>query len=403
MRLGNRWRAIQAGFLCFCLILFGWGPVQADEDGPGNLYSLSAVLMDGDTGRVLYGKDQKTLRAMASTTKVMTCILALEHASGADEVVISDQAVLQPEIKMNVKKGERYRMEDLLYAMMLKSYNDVAVAVAEHVGGSVKEFAKMMNEKAAAIGCRDTHFVTPNGLDAIDDQGQKHMTTAEDLALIMRYAIQNPTFLGITQAREYAFWDIDQTRNFSVHNANAYLDMREGMLSGKTGFTGNAGYCYVGAYRNRGRTFIVALLGCGWPNNKTYKWRDMDALLSYGERVYHQRTFWQEPELSPVFVENGIPSGGNLREPCMIPLICPVSQKERTRTYLLKEEEQIEMKQTMKEHITAPVQEGEKLGEVVYTLNGRQIAVYPILAGASAEPLTYSWCVNKVFRGFFHD
>lgn len=377
--------------------------VYAASKEPGTLYSLSAVLMDGDTGRVLYGKDQDTQRAMASTTKVMTCILALEHAGGADEVVISDQAVLQPAIKMNVRKGERYHMEDLLYAMMLKSYNDVAVAVAEHIGGSVKGFAKMMNEKAEAIGCTSTHFVTPNGLDAIDDEGNHHKTTARDLALIMRYAIRNPTFLAITQARGYSFWDMDHTRNFVVTNANAYLDMREGMLSGKTGFTGEAGYCYVAACQDKGRTYIVALLGCGWPNNKTYKWKDMDTLLDYGEEAYHYRTFWQEPNLGEAVVENGIPDTGNLQDICRIPLVCLAEDAQKNRKLLMKAEEQVEMKQTIRKEIAAPIKQGEPLGAIVYSLNGTTVAEYPVVAGAAAEPLTFSWCAQKVFRGFFHD
>ena len=123
-------------------------------------------------------------------------------------------------------------------------------------------FSRMMNEKAKEIGCESTHFITPNGLDAVDNEGE-HRTTARDLGLIMRYAIQNETFLKITQTREYSFWDIEKKRQFHVQNANAFLDMTDGVLSGKTGFTGNAGYCYVCAVEKEERIFIIALLGCG--------------------------------------------------------------------------------------------------------------------------------------------
>ena len=178
-----------------------------ETDGPGNLYALSAVLMDGDSGRVLYEKEGYTARPNASTTKVMTCILALEKGSGDDYVMVSENAASQPEVKLNLKEGEQYYLEDLLYSLMLKSHNDTAVAIAEHIGGSVEGFAKMMNAKAKEIGCTNTHFVTPNGLDSAD-AGGIHQTTARDLALIMSYAVKNKAFLHITQTRDYSFSDI---------------------------------------------------------------------------------------------------------------------------------------------------------------------------------------------------
>ena len=266
-------RSIAAVVILTAVFLFtGIFSVKGEEntERPGNLYALSAVLMDGDSGRVLYEKDGETPRPNASTTKVLTCILALENAPGDDYVMVSANAVSQPEVKLGLQEGEQYYLEDLLYAMMLKSYNDAAVAIAEHVGGSEKEFARMMNEKAADIGCTDTHFITANGLDARDEDGEHH-TTARDLALIMRYAIRSKIFLKITQTRDYSFSDLSGKRQFSIHNANALLDMMDGVLSGKTGFTGNAGYCYVCACELDGKTFIVSLLGCGWPNNKNYK------------------------------------------------------------------------------------------------------------------------------------
>ena len=172
-----------------------------EADGPGSLYALSAVLMDGDSGRVLYEKEGYTPRPNASTTKVLTCILALENGAGDDYVMVSKKATFQPEVKLGLKEGEQYYLEDLLYSLMLKSHNDTAVAIAEHIGGSVEGFARMMNEKAKEIGCTNTHFVTPNGLDGAD-AGGIHQTTARDLALIMRYAVQNKAFLHIAPRQE---------------------------------------------------------------------------------------------------------------------------------------------------------------------------------------------------------
>lgn len=199
---------------------------------PAELYALSAVLMDGESGRVLYEKDGERPLANASTTKVLTCIVALENSPGDDYVQVSQNAASQPEVKLGLQKGEQYYLEDLLYSLMLKSHNDTAVAIAEHCGGSVEGFARMLNRKAKQIGCKNTYFITPNGLDAEDENG-KHHTTAKDLALIMRYAIKNETFLHIAQTRDYTFSEITGKRTFSVHNANAFLDMRDGVLAGK--------------------------------------------------------------------------------------------------------------------------------------------------------------------------
>lgn len=169
-------------------------PVKA-ADGE-NLYALSAVLMDGENGRVLYGKEAYKGRPNASTTKVMTCILALELAKGDDYVQVSGNAASQPQTRLGMREGQQFYLEDLLYSLMLKSHNDSAVAIAEHIGGSVEGFAEKMNEKAKELGCKDTHFVTPNGLDG-EDEGGIHHTTARDLALIMAYAIKNATFVHI--------------------------------------------------------------------------------------------------------------------------------------------------------------------------------------------------------------
>ena len=247
--------------------------------------------MDADSGRVLFGKDADVVRPMASTTKIMTCILALEYLrKHPDQTIeVSDQAASQPKVHLGMQKGEVFYIKDLLYSLMLESHNDSAVAVAEGIAGSVEEFAKEMNAKAAEIGCKNTHFITPNGLDA-EDEGGVHSTTAEDLAKIMRYCImtsgEKETFLEVTRTKEYQFQDADRKRTFSCHNHNAFLDMMDGALSGKTGFTAEAGYCYVGSLRQDDRTFIVALLACGWPDNKGYKWKDTRKLMEFGGGYY---------------------------------------------------------------------------------------------------------------------
>ena len=368
---------------------------------PAELYALSAVLMDGESGRVLYEKDGERPLANASTTKVLTCIVALENSSGDDYVQVSQNAASQPEVKLGLQKGEQYYLEDLLYSLMLKSHNDTAVAIAEHCGGSVEGFARMLNRKAKQIGCKNTYFITPNGLDAEDENG-KHHTTAKDLALIMRYAIKNETFLHIAQTRDYTFSEITGKRNFSVHNANAFLDMRDGVLAGKTGYTSQAGYCYVCAWEKEGKTFIVSLLGCGWPNHKTYKWSDTEKLLDFGDYNYEYETYWKEPQTGKILVTDGVEDGQDIGTKIYLRGKCSVTAYDREKEVLLKKGETVTCKIEIPQKVSAPVLKGEKLGRIAYYLDGKLIDFYPVYAEKSVEKISFKWYTEKVFHDFFH-
>ncbi|MDD6194254.1 MAG: D-alanyl-D-alanine carboxypeptidase [Lachnospiraceae bacterium] len=299
------WGPIGGIFFCVIILLCGMFPGEVLAEGrteePGELHALSATLLDGDTGRVLYGKEDEVKRANASTTKILTCILALEQCDLDEMVDVSAYAASMPNVQLGIEEGECYAMKDLLYSLMLESHNDVAVAVAEHMGGNVESFAVMMNEKAKEIGCQNTQFFTPNGLDYKDGENF-HGTTSTDLAKIMSYCVwQSPKreeFLTITQTRQYSFTNYEKkkngeytmgNRNFQCGNHNSYLNQNPQCISGKTGFTGEAGYCYVGAVESEGRHFVVALLGCGWPNNKNYKWEDCNRLFLYGTNHFHFR------------------------------------------------------------------------------------------------------------------
>ena len=392
------------------LIILQIFPVWAKEE---QLYALSAVLMDGETGRVLYGKEAYKGRPNASTTKVMTCILALEMASGDDYVQVSRNAALQPQTHLGMREGQQFYLEDLLYSLMLKSHNDTAVAIAEHIGGSVEKFALLMNEKAKSLGCTGTHFVTPNGLDA-EDEGGVHHTTARDLALIMAYAIKNATFVHITQTRDYTFSDISGKEHYSVHNTNAFLDMETGVISGKTGFTGNAGYCYVCAVRQDEKLFIVALLGCGWPGNKNYKWSDTKKLLSYGRENYSYVLLPDLPDLPEITVTDAVPEENSpypekdkdsaypeqLQRRLKVHASLP--EKEQTKRYLLKKTETIIWETELPDKIAAPVRENQKIGTLHAMLNGKEIVSCSVTSNEKIGRITYKWYVNKIFQDYFH-
>ena len=368
---------------------------------PEDLHALSAVLMDGDSGRVLYEKEGETPLANASTTKVLTCIVALENCPGDDYVQVSRNAESQPEVKLGIRTGEQYYLEDLLYSLMLKSHNDTAVAIAEHCGGSVEGFARMLNRKAKQIGCGDTYFITPNGLDAEDENG-KHHTTAEDLALIMRYAIRNQTFLHIAQTRDHTFSEITGKRTFSVHNSNALLDMMEGVLAGKTGYTAQAGYCYVCAWEKDGKTFVVSLLGCGWPDHKNYKWSDTKKLLSFGDYNYEYQTYWREPEAKSILVKDGVENNRDIGTEVYLRGKCSVTADDREREILLKRGETVKCRMEIPAKVSAPVLKGEKLGRIAYYLEGKLIASYPVYAERAVEKISFKWYTEKVFHEFFH-
>ncbi len=374
-------RAAAVAFMAAVLIIQQIFPAQAAE--VQELYALSAVLMDGETGRVLYGKEAYKARPNASTTKVMTCIMALEMGKGDDYVQVSKNAASQPQTRLGMKVGQQFYLEDLLYSLMLKSHNDTAVAIAEHIGGSVEKFAILMNNKAKEIGCTDTHFVTPNGLDG-EDEGGIHHTTARDLGLIMTYAVKNTTFVHITQTRNYTFSDISGKKYYSVHNTNAFLDMETGVISGKTGFTGNAGYCYVGALTKGEKGFTIALLACGWPNNRTWKWHDARLLLEYGLEAFDQRSL-QQPDLpKTLLVENG-----QLAE---VSLNCP---KKEIRM-LLSRGDQTDVRVSLPGQLTAPVEAGEQVGTVSYLVNGALYEQLPVTVAFGVPKITYCYCLKRL-------
>ena len=371
------------------------------ETDPLNLNSHAAVLLDGDTGRILYGKNEKKVLPMASTTKIMTCILALENSGLDTEVEISDRAASMPEVKLHVRKGEKYRLEDLLYSLMLESHNDTAVAIAEAVGGSVENFADMMNGKAAELGCDDTYFLTPNGLDAEDkESGKIHSTTAADLARILRYCISlspaKEEFLAITRAPSHAFSDLSGTRSFSCVNHNALLTSMEGAVSGKTGFTGKAGYCYVGAVKKGEKLFIAALLDCGWPPHRTYKWQDMRKLVTYGDKNFEYKEIEKTGlgEETAILVENGVESRVKVE-------IGTENADKNSLRVLLGNDEKVQVRTKIAKSLHAPVREGTPVGQRDYMVDGIVIDSDPVVTVGNVELWDFEYAEKIVMEKFW--
>lgn len=357
--------------------------VQA-EGTPENLYARSAVLMDADTGRILFGKNDNEVMPMASTTKIMTLLVTLEHADLDEIVEVSARAASMPDVQLHIREGERYRLQDLCYSLMLESHNDSAVAIAEHVGGTVEGFAAMMNQKAKHLGCYHTYFITPNGLDAEDEHG-KHSTTARDLARIMRCCIKNETFLSITREPSWTFTDMDGNRSFTVQNKNAFLQMMEGALTGKTGFTNEAGYCYVGALERGEKRLITVVLACGWPNHKTWKWMDTKALMNYGLEDYHKETVGSDRmALEPVSVMDG--------QKEKVEILTDAALED----FLLKEDDDFTMEVLVPDILKAPVQAGELVGSVAYYINGQIVDLFPVYTASEVKKIDLEWRLRQV-------
>ena len=244
-----------------------------------NLSSDCALLINANTGKVVYAKNENVRHANASTTKIMTCILALENCKLNEKVTFSPYAASIEPSKLYANAGEVFYLKDLLYSLMLPSHNDTAVAIAEHVSGSTAKFVDLMNKKAAAIGCTNTHFATPNGLDF----GYDHYTTASDLAKIARYAIKRNMFRKLISTGYYSFSNLNTGRTYYIGTTNALLGNLPGVQGMKTGYTNKAGYCFVGlSYSQKGNTYISVVLG---GSSSASRWEDSRRLLTYA--YYH--------------------------------------------------------------------------------------------------------------------
>lgn len=359
-----------------------------------NLYAKSAVLTDADTGRILYGKDAGTPMANASTTKIMTCLLAIESGKIQDTVTFSEHACSMPKVRLGCPTGTQFVLEDLLYSLMLESHNDTAAAIAEHVAGSVEAFADLMNERAAEFGCQNTHFVTPNGLDRSDKKGE-HQTTAYDLSLIMAACIQNDKFLEITETVSKTISSIDGTFQAALNNHNALLSMLDGVISGKTGFTAKAGYCYVGAYRQNDRTYTFALLACGWPNYKNYKWEDSKALISYGNDHYENRTILKEEEHQTIDLNRTMVKTFGKNHYYFTNTLS-VTKEACAFQILVSENDEITMNPQGQKELSFPVTEGDVVATEEILWNGLPVQTRRILADETLFASDYSWCLWEI-------
>ena len=338
-------------------------PATTSEPESPTLHAMYACLMDGGSGRVLFQKDAGKKAAMASTTKIITALLVLESGRTEEIVTASERACSMPKVHLGMQRGEQFRMSDLLYSLMLESHNDTAVAIAEHMAGSVESFADKMNQKAKELGMNNSHFVTPNGLDA-----DNHYSTPEDMCRLAAYAVQNRDFLNLIQTKSYTFSNVRNSRTFSLYNRDAFLSYYDGALGIKTGFTNKAGYCFVGAAKRNDTVLTSCVLASGWPPNKSFKWTDTKSLMDYGFSYFSATELpLQDLTLVRIPVEDGKKE--------LVSCVQPAKD-----TTLLSRFDTITVRYELPGKLYAPVDKSVPVGTVTYYINDtlyRKDSVFP--------------------------
>ena len=337
--------------------------VKASTEGDISISAHSAILIEQSGGEVVWHKNADEKMAMASTTKIMTALVALEM-SGVDEIVtVPPEACGIEGSSIYLFAGERITMEDLLYALLLSSANDAAAAIAIHIGGSIEGFADMMNARAEELGIEDTHFVNPHGL--YDEQ---HYTTARELAIIAREAMKNTTFAKIvgTYKKTAALDGEDGKRLFVNHNK--LLQRYEGACGIKTGFTKKSGRCLVSAAERQGVSFICVTL------NAPDDWHDHEKLFDLGFSLYECRTLCKKGELNIALpVISGVTDAVTVTNAQELSLILPRGNAR------------IERSVELPRFVFAPVSAGEQVGRLVYRIDGRVVAECPLVATFSVN------------------
>lgn len=365
----KHWRN-RAAALGLSLCLVGALCPVARAAGP-EVSAQSAVVLTADTGTVLFEKDGHTPRPVASTTKIMTALLALEAAQerGDPLVDITQEMVAVEGSSMGLQAGDSISLTGLAAGMLLASGNDAANAAALYLDGSLESFAARMNQRAAALGMEDTHFVTPSGLDGEDAQGLGHLSTAYDMALLARAALENQAFRQLCSSPSLAVEFAEPVKRVTYTNHNKLLAQYQGCVGVKTGFTKEAGRCLVSAAERDGALLIAVTLNA--PND----WEDHTALLDYG---FSQMEPYQL-------------AGGDVR--LTVPVVGSPVEVVSLRgsnggevTLPLGQGAQVERVVRVPKFLYAPVEAGEQVGEICWYLEGQLLGSAPLTA-AGAAPL----------------
>lgn len=361
----------KCGVLLLCAALcFAVCSTASAEAFPGTVSAKSAILISADTGTVLYEKNALEQLPMASTTKIMTALLALEKAEREGDPIVSvtQEMVAVEGSSMGLRAGDRLSLTNLTAGMLLASGNDAANAAALFVAGSAEKFADLMNARASEIGMEQTHFVTPSGLD-----DEAHYSTAHDMALLARAALKNESFRTLASSSTYRVEFQEPEKMVDYTNHNKLLWMYEGCIGVKTGFTKKSGRCLVSAAERDGMTLIAVTL------NAPDDWEDHRVMLDYGFSTAQQVTFDESGFRASLPVV-----GGDMDS------VTVAGMNGGSVTIPREDSGKFEKRVFLSAFLYAPVQEGDVAGRIGYYLDGAEFYSVPLTVknsvSAKAEP-----------------
>lgn len=346
--------------ICFCLVLSFLVPIGVSAIGSS---AKAAIVINGDTGEVVYEHNADACLPMASTTKIMTGLILCEQGDLEREITVTAEMLRVEGSSMGLLAGDRVTLHDLLYGLMLASGNDAANVIAFVLGGTVNGFVKLMNDKAEELGLKNTNFVTPSGLDA-----EGHYTTARDLANLARIAMQNETFAKVVSSKTATLCYGNPPYKRTLTNHNKMLKNFEGAVGVKTGFTKKSGRCLVSAAKRDGKFVIAVTL------NDPNDWADHKELLEYGLGMIKTTVIYPPQNEYRVDVIGGVQDSLNITA-------------ESITTSSLTEDD-FSCTVNLPRFIYAPVKKGDKIGTAVYKKGDSIIATKELVAdiGIINEP-----------------
>lgn len=353
--------------LVFCAMGVGAGALDDSE-----VSAECAVVISEQTGEVIFRKNDMTHHSMASTTKIMTALLAVESGRLNDEIKVSGDMLKVEGTSMGLVNGDSVSLRELVYGMLLASGNDAANVTAVYLGGNIEGFAKLMNRKASEIGMKNTNFVTPSGLD-----DEKHYSTAYDMALLGRYAVQNPVFRAACRAKKATLTYGNPPYKRTLYNHNRLLSSYEYALGIKTGFTKKSGRCLVSYAEKDGIGLVAVTL------NAPDDWNDHRKMLDYGFSEIKTETISANLPQSVDVV------GGNVEN---LAIKCEPLQYN----YVTKND--ITQKIFLERFVYAPIKKGDKVGEVKLFRDGECIGISDIVAESDVEIKKTQQMKNSFFE-----
>lgn len=336
----------------------------------------SACVINSLTGEVVFSKNENERRKMASTTKIMTAVIALEKSAEDEVVTVSGNASRQEGSSAYLKEGEQLPMQDILYGLMLNSGNDAAVAIAEHISGSEEKFAILMNEKAEVLGLQNTHFSNASGLDA-----EEHYTTAYELAMIAKYAMNMPKFREIVSAKTVAVQTDGSDKVLYFKNHNKMLDRYEGANGVKTGFTKASGRCLVSSAERDGMAFTAVTL------DDPADWNDHKEMLDYAFSEYYPKKIVKEGEV----IKNAVIGGTKYAMIAETNFVVPFKEHSGVS---------IEMITHIVSPLNAPINKDEKVGYIEIVYNGNVIGKVGIVSESDIYGESEIKMRNSFYKSF---